>query len=73
MTRRPPSASAGSRRRHERKEERGKRRLSSLLIFLDFDRVLRREDAPLSRFEKPLCAAFETAVRRIPKAEIVVT
>jgi HAD domain in Swiss Army Knife RNA repair proteins len=44
-----------------------------VLIFLDFDGVLRREDAPLYRFEKPLHSAFEDAVRRIPGAEIVVT
>jgi hypothetical protein len=44
-----------------------------VLIFLDFDGVLRREDAPLYLFEKPLRSAFEDAVRRIPGAEIVVT
>lgn len=44
-----------------------------LLIFLDFDGVLRRKDARLYRFEKPLLALFETAVRSIPGAEIVVT
>jgi hypothetical protein len=44
-----------------------------LLIFLDFDGVLRRADAPLHRFEEPLLAAFEAAVRRIPGAQIVVT
>jgi hypothetical protein len=43
-----------------------------VLIFLDFDGVLRREDAPRYRFEKPLRVAFEAAVRRIPDAEIVV-
>ena len=45
----------------------------SLLIFLDFDGVLRRQDAPLYRFEKPLRLAFEDAVRRISAAEIVVS
>lgn len=44
-----------------------------LLIFLDFDGVLRRKNAPLYRFEKPLRLAFEEAVRRIPGAEIVIT
>jgi hypothetical protein len=44
-----------------------------VLIFLDFDGVLRREDAPLYLFETPLRSAFEDAVRRIPGAEIVVT
>jgi hypothetical protein len=44
-----------------------------MLIFLDFDGVLRREDAPRYRFEKPLRVAFEAAVRRIPDAQIVVT
>ena len=46
---------------------------AGFLIFLDFDGVLRRKDAPLYRFEKPLRLAFEDAVRRIPGAEIVVT
>jgi hypothetical protein len=45
----------------------------SVLIFLDFDGVLRRADAPLYRFEKPLRLAFEAAIRLIPGAEIVVT
>jgi len=44
----------------------------SLLIFLDFDGVLRRKNAPLYRLEKPLRAAFEAAMRRIPDAEIVI-
>jgi HAD domain in Swiss Army Knife RNA repair proteins len=44
-----------------------------LLIFLDFDGVLRRSDAPLHRFEAPLLAALEAAVRRIPDAQIVIT
>jgi hypothetical protein len=45
---------------------------SGVLIFLDFDGVLRRKDAPLYRFEKPILAAFEAVVRRIQNAEIVV-
>ena len=44
-----------------------------LLIFLDFDGVLRRSEARIHRFEEPLLAAFETAVRRIPGAQIVIT
>jgi hypothetical protein len=44
-----------------------------MLIFLDFDGVLRREDSPRYRFEKVLRVAFEAAVRCIPDAEIVVT
>lgn len=44
-----------------------------MLIFLDFDGVLRRKSAPFYRFEKPLLAAFEAAVRRLPDARIVVT
>lgn len=44
-----------------------------MLIFLDFDGVLRRRDAPLYRFEKPLRTAFEEAFRRIPGAKIVVS
>jgi hypothetical protein len=43
------------------------------LIFLDFDGVLRRKDAPRYRLEKPLLAAFEAALRRLPDAEIVIT
>jgi hypothetical protein len=46
---------------------------TGLLIFLDFDGVLRRKEAPLHRFEKPLVARFEEAVRRIPDAQIVIT
>jgi Swiss Army Knife RNA repair-like protein len=44
-----------------------------LLIFLDFDGVLRRNEAPLHRLEKPLLAVFEEAVRRIPDVQIVIT
>jgi HAD domain in Swiss Army Knife RNA repair proteins len=44
-----------------------------LLVFLDFDGVLRRSDAPLHRLEEPLLVAFEAAVRRIPDAQIVIT
>jgi hypothetical protein len=46
---------------------------TGLLIFLDFDGVLRCKEAPLHRFEKPLVARFEEAVRRIPDAQIVIT
>jgi hypothetical protein len=46
---------------------------AGLLIFLDFDGVLRRKEAPLHRFETPLLAVFEEAVRRIPDGEIVIT
>jgi hypothetical protein len=44
-----------------------------VLIFLDFDGVLRRKDAPFDRFERPLLRTFEAAVRRIPDARIVIT
>ena len=44
-----------------------------ILIFLDFDGVLRRPGAPLDGFEEPLLAAFEDAVRRISDASIVIT
>ena len=47
--------------------------LGSLLVFLDFDGVLRRKDAAPGCFEKALLDLFESAVRRIPGAEIVVT
>jgi HAD domain in Swiss Army Knife RNA repair proteins len=46
---------------------------TDLLIFLDFDGVLRRREAQLYQFEKPLLAAFENAVRRIGEARIVIT
>jgi hypothetical protein len=46
---------------------------AGLLVFLDFDGVLRRKDAPLYRFEEPLLAVFEETVRRIPDAKIVIT
>ena len=45
----------------------------SCLVFLDFDGVLRRKDATPRCFEKPLLDLFESAVRRIPGAEIVIT
>jgi hypothetical protein len=45
---------------------------AGILIFLDFDGVLRRKDAPLYRFEKPLLAVLEAVVRRIRDAEVVV-
>jgi HAD domain in Swiss Army Knife RNA repair proteins len=44
-----------------------------MLIFLDFDGVLRRRDSPPYRLEKPLLDAFEAAVRRIHDGEIVIT
>lgn len=47
--------------------------MAAVLIFLDFDGVLRRKDAPYDRFEKPLRRTFEAAVRRIPEARIVIT
>jgi hypothetical protein len=46
---------------------------AGLLIFLDLDGVLRRNEAPLHRLEKPLLAVFEEAVRRIPDVQIVIT
>jgi hypothetical protein len=36
----------------------------------EFDGVLRRKNAPLYRSEKPVLAAFEAAMRRIPDAEL---
>jgi HAD domain in Swiss Army Knife RNA repair proteins len=44
-----------------------------MLIFLDFDGVLRRRDSPSYRLEGPLLDAFEGAVRRVHDGEIVVT
>ena len=56
------------RRQNAKRQER-----SPILIFLDFDGVLRRRDSPPYRLEKPLLDAFQAAVRRIPGAEIVIT
>jgi HAD domain in Swiss Army Knife RNA repair proteins len=43
------------------------------LIFLDFDGVLRRKDAPLYKLERPLVARFEETLRAIPDASVVIT
>jgi HAD domain in Swiss Army Knife RNA repair proteins len=44
-----------------------------MLIFLDFDGVLRRKDAPLYKLERPLVARFEETLRAIPDASVVIT
>lgn len=44
-----------------------------MLLFLDIDGVLRRQDAPRYRFEKPLLDAFEEMVRSIDGLEIVIS
>ena len=44
-----------------------------MLIFLDFDGVLRRKTSPLYRLEAPLVACFEEALRAIPGAEVVIS
>ncbi len=42
-------------------------------VFLDFDGVLRRKDAPLYKLERPLVARFEETLRAIPDATVVIT
>lgn len=44
-----------------------------MLLFLDIDGVLRRQDAPRYRFEKPLLDTFEEMVRSIDGLEIVIS
>ena len=44
-----------------------------MLIFLDFDGVLRRKDAPLYRLESDLMTHFERALRALPGARVVIT
>jgi hypothetical protein len=44
-----------------------------MYVFLDFDGVLRRASSARSRFEKDCLDAFETAIRSLPDARIVIT
>lgn len=44
-----------------------------MLLFLDIDGVLRRQDAPRYRFEKPLLDTFEEMVRSVDGLEIVIS
>jgi HAD domain in Swiss Army Knife RNA repair proteins len=44
-----------------------------VLIFLDFDGVLRRKASPPMVFDAECLACFEIAVREIPKARIVIS
>lgn len=44
-----------------------------ILLFVDFDGVLRRTTAPLYRLEADLVSCFERAVRQIPDARIVIS
>ena len=44
-----------------------------MLIFLDFDGVLRRASAPKYRFEADLLACFEDCVRQVTDARIVIS
>ena len=45
----------------------------TMLVFLDFDGVLRRQQSPLYRLETCCVEPFEAAMRRLPDAEIVIT
>ncbi len=44
-----------------------------MLIFLDFDGVLRRKQSPLYRLDGDCLSFFEGAVRLLPDAQIVIT
>ena len=44
-----------------------------MLVFLDFDGVLRRAGRDLYRLESPLVARFETTLRRLPTADVVIS
>lgn len=44
-----------------------------MLIFLDFDGVLRRKQSPLYRLDADCVSHFEKAVRSLLEAEIVIT
>jgi hypothetical protein len=44
-----------------------------VLIFLDFDGVLRRKQSPLYRLDVDCLHVFENAVRMLPGAQIVIT
>lgn len=44
-----------------------------MLLFLDIDGVLRRQDAPRYCFEKPLLDTFEAMIRSIDGLEIVIS
>jgi HAD domain in Swiss Army Knife RNA repair proteins len=44
-----------------------------MLIFLDFDGVLRPKQSPLYRFDADCLDMFERAVRLLPEAQIVIT
>ena len=44
-----------------------------MLIFLDFDGVLRRKDAPLYKLEREVVSRFEEALRAMPGASVVIT
>jgi hypothetical protein len=43
-----------------------------VLIFLDFDGVLRRKQSPLYRLDADCLATFEESIRALPEAEIVI-
>jgi hypothetical protein len=45
----------------------------SVILFLDFDGVLRRTQAPLYKLEKPLVDNLEQALRASPDVSIVIT
>ena len=44
-----------------------------MLSFLDFDGVLRRKQSPLYKLDADCVAVFESAVRLLPEAQIVIT
>jgi hypothetical protein len=44
-----------------------------MLVFLDFDAVLRRNQSPLYKLDTDCVAIFESALRSLPDAQIVIT
>jgi hypothetical protein len=46
--------------------------MARMLIFLDFDGVLRRDGAPLYRLEPDLLSRFESVLRALPHADVVI-
>ena len=44
-----------------------------MLLFLDLDGVLRRQDSELYRLEADCLAAFEDTLRWLPEAEVIIT
>ena len=44
-----------------------------MILFLDFDGVLRRSNSPVYEFDRDCVEAFERVMRELPEVEIVIT